>query len=295
MSITASMVKELRDKTAAGMMDCKKALQETDGDMEKAVDWLRQKGLSKAAKKAGRTTSEGLIGFELSADGKTAVLVEVKCETDFVARGDKFQDFVKSMASQIMADCPADEAALLAAPFVADKSRSVQDILNDSIATIGENMLFGHFTKMTVEAGKPGMIGHYIHSNGKIAVLVEMQAGNDAAVSNEAFQDLAKNVSMQIAATTPLAVTADSLDPALIEREREVYREKAREEGKPENIVEKIAEGAVKKYCKEVCLLDQPYIRDDKQTINDVVKAAAKTIGAPVSVVRFVRLQLGAE
>ena len=199
------------------------------------------------------------------------------------------------MASQIMADCPADEAALLAAPFVADKSRSVQDILNDSIATIGENMLFGHFTKMTVEAGKPGMIGHYIHSNGKIAVLVEMQAGNDAAVSNEAFQDLAKNVSMQIAATTPLAVTADSLDPALIEREREVYREKAREEGKPENIVEKIAEGAVKKYCKEVCLLDQPYIRDDKQTINDVVKAAAKTIGAPVSVVRFVRLQLGAE
>ena len=293
MSITASMVKELREKTGAGMMDCKKALQEVEGDLEKAIDWLRQKGLSKAAKKAGRATSEGLVGFEVAADGKSAALIEVKCETDFVARGEKFQDFVSKLTAQIMNSVPADEAALLAAPSVAEAGRTVQDLLNEAIATIGENMQLGRFVKM--EMTGPGMIGSYLHSNGKIAVLVEMQAGSDEAAASEAFHDLAKNVAMQVAATSPLAVSADSLDPALVEREREVYREKAREEGKPENIVEKIAEGAVKKYCKEVCLLDQTYIRDDKMSVNDLIKNAVKTIGAPVSVVRFVRIQLGAE
>lgn len=295
MSISASMVKELREKTSAGMMDCKKALEENDGDMEKAVDWLRQKGLSKAAKKAGRATSEGLIGFEVAPGGNSAVLVEVKCETDFVARGDKFQDFVKALTTQIVNDCPADEAALLAAPALADTSRTVQDILNDAIATIGENIVIGRFLKMDLTSGTNGMIGSYLHSNGKIAVLVEMKSETAEAAASEGFQELAKNVAMQIAAASPLAISPESLDPVQMEREREVYRQKAREEGKPENIVEKIAEGAVKKYQKEVCLLDQPYIRDDKMSVGDLIKATGKTLGEPLSVVRFDRIQLGAE
>lgn len=295
MSISASMVKELREKTSAGMMDCKKALEENDGDMEKAVDWLRQKGLSKAAKKAGRATSEGLIGFEVAPGSNSAVLVEVKCETDFVARGDKFQDFVKALTAQIVNECPVDEAALLAAPALADTSRTVQDLLNDAIATIGENIVLGRFLKMDLASGTNGMIGSYLHSNGKIAVLVELKSETAEAAASEGFQELAKNVAMQIAAASPLAISPESLDPIQLEREREVYRQKAREEGKPENIVEKIAEGAVKKYQKEVCLLDQPYIRDDKMSVGDLIKATSKTLGEPLSVVRFDRIQLGAE
>ncbi|MDR3042662.1 MAG: translation elongation factor Ts [Desulfovibrio sp.] len=198
MAITAQMVKELREKTGAGMMDCKKALEENDGSLEKAIDWLRQKGLSKAAKKAGRATSEGVIGNYIHSTGKIAVLVEVKCETDFVARNEKFQEF-------------------------------------------------------------------------------------------------AKNVAMQIAANNPAAVDAESVDPAVIEREREVYRQKAREEGKPENIIEKIVEGGIKKFYKEICLLEQPYIRDDKLTIRDLLNDVIATLGENVTIGRFVRLQLGAE
>lgn len=198
MAITAQMVKELREKTGAGMMDCKKALEENDGSLEKAVDWLRQKGLSKAAKKAGRATSEGVIGNYIHSTGKIAVLVEVKCETDFVARNEKFQEF-------------------------------------------------------------------------------------------------AKNVAMQIAANNPAAVDAESVDPAVIEREREVYRQKAREEGKPENIIEKIVEGGIKKFYKEICLLEQPYIRDDKMTIRDLLNDVIATLGENVTIGRFVRMQLGAE
>lgn len=289
MSISASLVKELRDKTGAGMMDCKKALEEIGGDLEKAVDWLRQKGLSKAAKKAGRATSEGLVGCKIADDGKSAVLAEVKCETDFVSRGDKFQDFVKAVTEQVAGNFTADNAALLAQPFHAEKSRTVQDILNDAIATIGENMVIGRTAKVSLS--EPGVLGTYIHSNGKIAVLVEVKAAAD----NEAVREAAKNVAMQIAAASPLALDFASLDQALLEREREVYRQKAREDGKPENIVDKIAEGAVKKYAKEVCLLEQPYIRDDKVTIGDMLKAASKEAGCPVTVGSFVRIQLGME
>ncbi len=289
MSISAQMVKELREKTGAGMMDCKKALEENGGDLEKAIDWLRQKGLSKAAKKAGRATSEGLVGCKLADDGKSGILVEIKCETDFVARGDKFQDFVKAITSQVHDNFTDNTEALLAQPFHADKARTVQEALNDAIATIGENMLIGRSVKVAVEGD--GILGSYIHTNGKIAVLVAL----NSADKGEAVQDLAKNIAMQIAAASPLAVASESLDPAQLEREREVYRQKAREEGKPENIVEKIAEGAVKKYFKEVCLLEQPYIRDDKTTVGDLIKNVSKTVNTPITVTSFVRVQLGAE
>ena len=289
------MVKELRDKTAAGMMDCKKALTECDGDMAKAVDWLRQKGLSKAAKKAGRATSEGLIGCAAAADGRSAVMIEVKCETDFVARGDMFKDFVKHMTDQIASSCPDSLETLLSAPSVADPSRTVQDSLNDAIATIGENIVLGRFCKKALPEGANGLIGTYLHFNGKIAVLLELEAETAEAASSEAFRELAANLSMQVAASSPLAVTSETLDPALIEREREVYRQKARAEGKPDAIIDRIADGAVKKYFKEVCLADQAYFRDDKMTVADLVKSVSKTLGAKIAIKSMTRLQLGAE
>ena len=276
MAITAAMVKELRDKTGAGMMDCKKALAECEADVEKALDWLRQKGLSKAAKRADRATSEGVIASCTSADGKVSAIVEVMTETDFVARGEKFQEFAKTVAEEVVANAPENLDAF-------------QDRVNDLAASTGEKTVLGRFVRMSVEG--EGAIGTYVHSNGKLAVLVEIATDKPA---DETIAELAKNVAMQIAAANPLAIDADSLDPALLEREREVYRQKALAEGKPEKIIDKIAEGAVKKYCKEVCLLDQAYIRDDKMSIQDLLKATAKAAGCSVTVKQFVRIQLGA-
>ena len=282
MNITASMVKDLREKTGAGMMDCKKALTECEADLEKAIDWLRQKGLSKAAKRADRATSEGVIAEWISEDGKSAVMVEVKCETDFVARGDKFKEFADAVVRKIADTKPAtlEEAGL-------------QDMLNDTIAATGENVTLGKFVRIDVEGA--GLVGTYVHANGKIASMVEVKCDSDAVAASDAVKECAKNVAMQIVAACPLALDASCLDPALMEREREVYRQKAREEGKPENIIDKIADGAVKKYCKEVCLLEQPYIRDDKQSIADLLKATGKTAGGTVSLGTFFRIQLGAE
>lgn len=298
MSISASMVKELRDKTAAGMMDCKKALEAANGDMEKAIDWLREKGLAKAAKKAGRTTSEGLIGLQIDKSGGVGIIVEVKCETDFVARGDKFQELVKNLSSHVMLNASEGQGkgeSLLDESYVADPSRTVQAALQEAIATIGENIVLGRFVKMRINAGAKGIIGSYLHSNRKLAVLVEIQVGNEAVLADEKFKDLAKNIAMQVAASAPLAVDKNGLDPAMLDREREIYRQKARDEGKKEQIIEKIVEGAVNKYCKEVCLIDQPYIRDDKISIGNLIKGVAKELNTTISVARFVRIQLGAE
>lgn len=282
MSISAQAVKELREKTSAGMMDCKKALEECGGDMEKAVDWLRQKGLSKAAKKSGRATSEGLIGCQVTADGKHAVLLEVRCETDFVSRGDKFQEVVET--------CTQDFFTSGQPQVDVD---AAQDKLADAIATLGENITLGQSHRMQLDGH--GAIGNYVHNNGKIAVLVQVACGKEASSTAPAMTELVRNMAMQIAAASPIAVEPSNIDPALIEREREVYRQKAREEGKAENIIEKIAEGAIKKYCKEVCLLEQPYIRDDKVVVGDLVKQVAKELGDTLTVTGFVRVQLGAE
>ena len=276
MAITAAMVKELRDKTGAGMMDCKKALTECDADVEKALDWLRQKGLSKAAKRADRATSEGVIACATGNNGKVAAIVEVMTETDFVARGEKFQDFAKAVAEEVAANAPENLDAF-------------QDRVNDLAASTGEKTVLGRFVRMSIEG--EGTVGAYVHSNGKLAVLVEVLTDKAA---DENVADFAKNVAMQIAAANPLALDAASLDPALLEREREVYRQKALAEGKPEKIIDKIAEGAVKKYCKEVCLLDQAYIRDDKMSVQDLMKATAKAAGCNVTIGKFVRIQLGA-
>lgn len=282
MAFTAADVKNLREATGVGMMDCKKALAECEADLEKAIDWLRQKGLSKAAKRADRATSEGVIAEWMSEDGKSAVMVEVKCETDFVARGDKFREFADAVVRKIADVRPA-----------ALEDAGLQDMLNETIAATGENVTLGRFVRIDVDGA--GLVGAYVHANGKIASMVEVKCDSDAVAASEGVRECAKNVAMQIAAANPLALDASCLDPALMEREREVYRQKAREEGKPENIIDKIAEGAVKKYCKEVCLLEQPYIRDDKQSIADLLKATGKAAGGAVSLGRFFRIQLGAE
>ena len=280
--ITAAMVKELRERTSVGMMDCKKALQECDGAMEAAIDWLRQKGLSKAAKKAGRTTSEGLVGFKSAPDNSIAAIVEVMCETDFVARGDQFKAFAADVAAKVYDNAPADAEALAAL---------VGDGLNNQIATLGENMSIGRFVRFAAE--QPGIVGSYIHSNGKIGVLVELGVKDAATMAKQELLELAKNIAMQIAATGCLALDPATLDPVAVEREREVYRQKTLDEGKPANIVDKIVDGRIQKFYQEVCLMEQSYIRDDKVTIKALVNDQGKGLGDEITVRRFARLQLG--
>lgn len=285
MAITAQMVKELREKTGAGMMDCKKALVEVNGDLEKAVDWLRQKGMAKAAKKSGRATCEGLVTYAVSEDGKNHALSSLMCETDFVARGDQFQEMAKRIAQAVLEHNPADAETL---------DGLVGDDVRQLIASVGENMQLGKFARH--EAANPNeVIGQYVHANGKIGVLVFLSVGGAANAGKAEVKALAKNLAMQVAATNPMALDEASLDPAAIEREREVYRQKAREEGKPENIVDKIAEGAVKKFEKEVCLLAQPYIRDDKKSVTDIIKETAKAVNDTIRVTGFERIQLANE
>lgn len=280
--ITAAMVKELRDRTAAGMMDCKNALKECEGNVEGAIDWLRQKGLSKAAKKAGRATSEGVVASAVAADNSKAAIVEVMCETDFVSRGDKFQAFAKEVGQTVFDKTPADTEALLAI---------LGDEVNNQIATIGENIVLGRLAIYDVKGN--GTIGCYIHANGKIGVLVELACEKAETVQNAKFQELARNVAMQVAAACPAAVTPEALDPALVEREKEVSRQKTLEEGKPANIVEKIVEGRIRKFFEEVCLVHQAYIRDDSKSIQTLLAEEGKALDDALSIKRFVRFQLG--
>ena len=285
MAITASLVKELREKTGAGMMDCKKALVEVEGDLEKAVDWLRQKGMAKAAKKSGRATSEGLVTVAVSADGKHVAMASLLCETDFVARGEQFEALAGKVAQNVLEADPADAAAL---------QNIIGEEVTQLIASVGENMQLGKFARHS-KSGEGDVIGQYIHANRKIGVLVDLHCGKAETAEREEVKELAKNVAMQVAATNPLALDADSLDQEAVAREREVYRQKAIEEGKPAQIVDKIADGAVKKFQKEVCLLEQPYIRDDKKSVADVVREVAKAAGDDIKVAGFTRIQLAAE
>ena len=260
-TVTAAMVKSLREKTGAGMMDCKKALAENNADEAAALDWLRQKGLSKAEKKAGRATSEGLVGCIVEA--KRAALAEFKCETDFVARNEKFQEIAAKFANDVLEN---------GAEGFAER---VEADVKEAIATLGENMSAGRAHR--IELSGEGVIGSYVHSNGKIGVIVEILGSDDA--------ELAKNVAMQVAATNPVAIDENGVPAELIERERDVQRQKTLEEGKPENIVDKIVDGRMAKFFKEITLVSQPYIRDDKMTVRDLLKGA--------TVASFARFELG--
>lgn len=285
--ITAKMVKDLRDSTGAGMMDCKKALTETNGDMEAAVDWLRTKGLAAAAKKAGRTAAEGLIGVTVA--GKRGAVVEVNSETDFVAKNDTFQGFVRTV-TEIAAELGSDVAALLSASYP-ESDGSVHDKLTHNIATIGEHQ---NLRRAAIVEVNEGVVTSYVHNAaasglGKIGVLVGLESKAGADV----LEPLGKQLAMHIAAANPLALDETGLDPAMIERERAIAREKAATSGKPAEIIEKMIEGGVRKYAQENSLLTQVFVMDGKTKVGDVVANAAKAAGTPITLKSFVRLQLG--
>jgi elongation factor Ts len=284
-NITSHMVKELREQTGAGMMDCKGALTETGGDMQAAVDWLRKKGLAKAAKKAGRVAAEGLIGIATS--GKKGVVVEVNAETDFVARNDLFQGLVK-MIADIGLSVGANVEKIMKAKA---GTQTIAEAISTTIAKIGENMTLRRAAELSV---RNGAIGSYVHNSvsdglGKIGVLVSLESAGKAVE----LSALGRLIAMHVAATSPQAIDAASLDPAVIQREKDVLADKFRAQGKPENMIEKIVESGLKTFYKEVCLLDQPYIHDPDKNVAQALKEAENKVGAPIRVTGYVRYALG--
>ena len=283
-TITAAMVKELRDTTGAGMMDCKQALTENGGDMQASIDWLRKKGLSKAAKKAGRVAAEGLIGAMTS--GNKGVVVEVNSETDFVARNDQFQGLVK-MIAQVALNAGPDVETIKATKV---GSATVEAAINDAIATIGENMSLRRAAG--IEVGK-GVVASYVHNAvidgaGKMGVIVGLESAGKA----DELAALGRQIAMHIAATNPQAIDASGLDPEVVKREKDVLADKYRQQGKPDNVIEKIVESGLKTYYKEVCLLEQAFIHDTGKSVAQAVKEAEGKVGAPVKIAAFVRYAL---
>jgi len=284
--ITAASVKELRERTGAGMMDCKKALAETNGEMEPAIDWLRAKGLAAAAKKAGRTAAEGLVG--VAVEGTRGSVVEVNSETDFVAKNEIFQDFVRNVAKLALQQ-GTDVEVIGAAQY--PEGGTVQEKLTDNIAKIGENQSLRRAAVLEVDQG---VVVSYVHNQvtpglGKIGVLVGLESSAPA----ETLNTLGKQIAMHVAAAHPLALTADDLDEALVERERAIAMEKATESGKPQNIIEKMVEGGLAKFRKENALTSQLFVMDNKTPVAEVVASAAKEAGTGIELVGFVRFQLG--
>jgi elongation factor Ts len=287
MAVTAQMVKELREQTGVGMMDCKQALEATDGDIEAAVDWLRSKGFAKAAKKAGRVAAEGLVGVA-EAGGKAA-LVEVNSETDFVARNDQFQSLVSAVAKAALdTDGSLDAVRKAKLP---DAGKDVEAAITDAIATIGENMALRRSIAISVE---DGVVASYVHAAaapnlGRIGVIVGLKSPGD----REKLRALGRQVAMHVAAASPLAVDVDGLDPKMVERERGVFAEQARGSGKPENIIDKMVEGRLRKFYEESVLLKQTFVIDGDRSVEEALKAAEAEIGGPIEVTEFAVFRLG--
>ena len=290
MAVTAAMVKELREMTGAGMMDCKKALAATDGDMDKAVEFLREKGLAGAAKKAGRIAAEGIVDTKVTEDGKKAVVVEVNAETDFVAKNEKFRSYVADVAAQALTTSAKDMDEFFAEKWEKDPSMTVKEALASQIAVIGENMNIRRFEQVTEENG---FVASYIHAGGKIGVLVDVETD----VINDAVKEMAKNVAMQAAALKPLYTNESEVDPAYIEHEKEILTAAAKNE-KPdanEKIINGMVMGRIKKELKEICLMDQVYVKaeDGKQSVAKYVEEVAKANSAKIAIKGFVRFETG--
>lgn len=284
MEITAGMVKELRERTGAGMMDCKNVLVETSGDMEKAIELLREKGLAKAAKKAGRTASQGLVKLAFSPDGKKAAVIEVNSETDFVAKNEEFIEFVNVLAGKVLESAAADMETFLALPY--KDEGTVKDALNNKIAKIGENMNIRRFEKFET----PGVVyAGYTHGAGKIGVIV----GFKTDASLDEISVLGKDVAMQVASMSPKFIDESSIDPAYIEGEKKILVQQALNEGKPANIVEKMVTGRLKKELKETCLIEQKFVKDGEISVCQYIDNSAAAIGKPVKVVEMVRYEVG--
>jgi elongation factor Ts len=284
-AITAEMVKKLRDQTGAGMMECKNALTEAHGDFEEATTILRKRGLASAAKKAGRATSEGLIGYRLSDDRSTGILVEVNCESDFVARTPDFQELIQSVLTEIE---KAGDAAT--AEWLADGNGVVTKLIAAKIAKLGENMAVPRFVRY---AGQ-GYVGQYIHLGGKIGVMVEFSGVTPALAGREELATLVKEIAMQIAAASPSYASRDAVPASVLDKEKAIYRAQMEGSGKPANVIDKIVDGKLGSFYSQVVLVDQPSIRDPKLPVKDVIAQANKTLGASVGVTRFVRLKVGA-
>ena len=287
MSISATMVKELREKTSAGMMDCKKALEESKGDFEAAVEWLRVKGLSAAAKKADRVAAEGLV-FALNS-GKNAAVVEVNSETDFASRNDGFKTLVNVIADHVLNTMDS------ATPILDQKTaagKPVGDHVKEAIATIGENMVLRRFERYTVQGA--GLVHTYIHGEGKIGVMIEVGAANDVSANSAEARTFAADVCMHIAATNPMALSQDQMDAAVVAKEKEILKAKNLEQGKKPEMIDKIVEGQIRKYLAENCLVDQAFVKNPDLTISGYAKEAGKKAGGDLTIKRFVRFELGA-
>ena len=291
MAITAAMVKELREMTGAGMMDCKKALTEADGNMEKAVEVLREKGLAASAKKAGRIASEGMVEIFLSEDNKVGAIVEVNSETDFVAKNQVFRDYVAAVAKQAAESTAADIDAFFDEKWALDEQFTVREALSQQVAVIGENLNIRRFERYTkAQAGK---LVSYIHGGGRIGVMIELACENEA----EELVELGKNIAMQIAALNPKFITEADVPAEFIAKETEILTAQAMNDPKnakkPENIIAKMIEGRLKKELKEMCLVEQPYVKDTDMTVQQYIESVAKAVGAPISIARIVRFETG--
>lgn len=290
--ISAKLVQELRQKTGAGMMDCKKALKENDGDIEKSIEWLRQKGIASAGKKSDRVAAEGLVETYIEPNGQTGVLLEVNCQTDFVARNDAFKALVKNLAQQ--ASSVDSVESLLTQPYIEDNSVSVDQFIKQAIAQLGENIQVRRFVKFALPEGQAGIVDSYIHTGGRVGVLIELNAATDAAAGNEEFQALAKNTAMQVAACPNVEyVSVDEIPTEIAQKEKEIEMGRDDLANKPDNIKEKIVQGRIEKRLKEMTLLDQPFIRDQSISVEDLLKQVKGKVGADIKVNRFVRYILG--
>ena len=295
MDISAKMVKDLRACTGAGMMDCKKALAEAEGDLDTAVDILRMRGLAALAKKAGRATNEGVVAAYVSEYGAIGALIEVNCETDFVARNAEFQTFANALAEQVAVDAPdgitEGEAALMAQQYKRNPELTVEHALGEVVSKLGENMSITRFTRLEIRGN--GAIGSYVHAGGRIGVLVEVSFGKDETAKSDVLKTFVKDVAMHVAAASPMYVTREQAPAETVEHELSIYRAQAAESGKPERIQQKMAEGRLEKFFKEVALVEQAYVKNPDISVGQYTAQTAKALGDELTIVGFERFVLG--
>jgi len=290
MAITTAMIKELREATGAGILDSKKALEANDGNLDKAIEYLREKGLAKAAKKASRAANEGVVVAKV--DGKSAALVAVNCETDFVARTEDFRAFAEGLAAQVLADAYITSVdTMLNAKYAADPAKTVGDAIQETISKLGENIVLSNVARYTLEGA--GTIEGYVHLGGKIGVLVELGVA-DAAAEGEELSALAHDITLQIAAARPQYLTRDDVPADVVAKERSIYLAQLENENKPDNIKARIIEGRLNKFFKEICLIDQPFVKDDSLPISKVIEQVGKKLGTTITINRYTRFELGA-
>ncbi len=290
MNFTAKDVQELRQRTGAGMMDCKKALTEMNGDLNAAIEYLRTKGIAKAESRAGRTTSEGMIGSAVSADATIGVIAEVNCETDFVARTDDFKALVDVVLAHAMATDAANTEALLVAPVAGEGGKTLDVVVKERSAKLGEVVNVRRFARY---AASKGAVGMYTHHNAKVGVLVEATLGNAAVATTEPVQTMLKAIAEHAAAMNPLALDRTGIAPEMVEKEKRIAEDQARQSGKPEAMIEKIATGKLEAFFKDMSLVSQPWVREPKKTIMDLIRETGKMAGTEITVTRFVRFALG--